>query len=604
MDGKLSEEDIEALLAGFDLDDDEKESVGTDLSQDEISALLAGRDLASEYEKGSDKIDEKQAEDEKSTYFGEEGVEESASKEEDFEFEDINAGVNNEQESARTDEEQEIEDEKTGSDMPIDIFTRWEIDFGKQLGLKQMSEREEPIYNDLKIALDRVEDILDDLRDEINFGQEEPDERTTKSYTYYLSLQFMLQYKMYQLNPLGTVSRYVWEDEIGKLSIADIKENVRCYNEQQIYLQENEKNELLIEELNQKLKEPDLDVAEKEDIENQLSVCEHKRDLLQQGLEYFEEKITINLSQFTKPIVEPHEMIEKHTDYMKTLSQELKQNQDRQIELLALYRIGEIEEYPAEELQELKRNFFDLQREKRQARKYANVILKKEDRVEDFKEYDLKEANAEDIFDRMTKKERYKAKQTVLAIANRSKKLNFINKVTLRLSQSSINELIKKYIVTESIDLKRITGQSKEDWTVQIEAEKMAEQIYNDGVEREAEEQRDNGNSELPVEEGKEQGDNSEGVEKPAREADAGEHSDKGEASDDVLDDEKIAQIKAQLFADFEKLSTEDRVDIISRLYDIHEQGKEVLRMFDKLSPEVQRSFYNSITRDDREAHR
>lgn len=592
MDGKLSPDEIDALLKGMDLDNDDKKEQGDGTNRDQGEQPLTSSGSKEEPGDGprQKQVEQPLTSDEEEKTFEQLAVDgagsQGTSKYESNPFNFFN--------HFRENRDYEFENWKYN----------FENDLKKETAIRFMNSSEENTYMDMNDTLIRVESRLDDYL-EAEKRTENPDPKIFQAIEYYRSLQSVLQYQMYSLDPVRLLSSYRWEMPDGtKLYEDDIERNVGDFNRKQVYERESYNIVIEIENLQSELSSPDLDDENRDNLTKQLEFCEKKREYFQENLEALKEKIVIDMTPYLSPRVWPQEMKQQHTDFMATLSQELKQIQDRQIELIALYRAGEIED-PATELSALIRKFYSVQIEKSGPRNLIRKIgLPQGDITEEFEDYKLKEASGEEIFEKMTDKQRYTAKQSVLTIANGGKKPGWIRKKTLHLSQTSIDELIKKYIITGEIDVEELTGKSKEEWTVQIEGEKLAKQMI-DEKERKAAEEREN----QPPRDGEESGDNHG---EAGEEENHDEHG--GETGENSTGEPKPAEkpegendfeaIKARMLENFESLSTDDRVEILVKLYDIHEQGKKVLAMFGQLPREAQLEMYQNLAKEERDVSR
>lgn len=203
MDGKLSPDEIDALLKGMDLDNDDKKEQGDGTNRDQGEQPLTSDE------------EEKPFEQPEVDGAGSQGT----SKYEPNPFNFFN--------HFRENRDYEFENWKYN----------FENDLKKETAIRFMNSSEENTYMDMNDTLVRVESRLDDYL-EAEKRTEYPDGKIFEAIEYYRSLQSVLQYQMYSLDPVRLLSSYRLEMPDGtKLYEDDIERNVGDFNRKQVYEQ-------------------------------------------------------------------------------------------------------------------------------------------------------------------------------------------------------------------------------------------------------------------------------------------------------------------------------------------------------------------------------
>ncbi len=421
--------------------------------------------------------------------------------------------------------------------------------------------------------------------------QEEPTEHLSNDLKYYQTIQSMLLNRMYNMDPGVLASSFTWGEDGIKYNLDECEEFAYFYNCVQEYIRRDNENYVKRGELIEQFDNLDLDDEEsRNEINEQLETLQKQSKCYNDKIVEIQSKIPISLDVFNQENfgLNLEELSQYHAEYITYLSQELKRVQDRQVELSASYKSGELEKDPAEAISDLQRRFYDLQREKSRLENAADILeIPESEKLKDVA--NVARISGKEVFEQMTPQQKYMAKQSIHEI-KKGKRPGKLRNLTLRLPSKKMDDLIEEYIDFGELDIEEIMGKSIEELTIESEAEKLAQKKIEEKAKKEEHPEPSEG--EAKDGENNEAGENHEGGENH-------EDGEKPESSDSEPKD--FETIKARLLENFELLSTEDRVDILTKLYDIHEKGKQILIMFDQLPRETQLDICSSLDEKNRD---
>lgn len=419
--------------------------------------------------------------------------------------------------------------------------------------------------------------------------QEKPNELFSNDLKYYETIQSMLLNRLYNMDQVSVISSFLWGEDRIKYSPDECENFAYFYNCVQEYIRRDNDNYVQRGELIRRFGDLDFDdVESRNEINEQLETLQKQSKCYNDKILELQSKIPINLDMFNQENfgLNLEELSQYHAEYITYLSQELKQVQDRQVELSALYKSGELEKDPAEAISDLQRRFYDLQREKSRLENAADILeIPESEKLKDV--VDVARISGKEVFEQMTPQQRYMAKQSIHEM-KKGKRPGKLRNLTLHLPSKKMDELIEEYIDFGDLDIEEIMGKSIEELTIELESEKLAQKKIEEKAKK-AEEHSEPSEGESKDGESHEDEESHEDGEKP-------------EPSDSEPKD--FEAIKARLLENFVLLSTEDRVDILTKLYDIHEKGKQILMMFDQLPRETQLDICSSLDEKDRDVSR
>jgi len=476
----------------------------------------------------------------------------------------------------------------------------------------------------------KLDETVEKLEEEL---KTDPDNQDLQDkHEYFKGLTSALVTQMFRISPvecIAEIQRTALPEE-EQLTREDIENSIYSFVYREICFSERNRkiNELSV--LGDKVHDnPDDKDAKKEyeKIEKQFEFYENEEAVADKHINPIARKIIEGI----KPTLNPIKLAEKHTEYLAKLANEAKQIQAGQIDLMARYENGEVDNITSE-LENLKEKFYDVFYQRENLKYISSLLPKMEDYLDfdqmDKDDFDLSATGAE-AFKEMNKKQRYHAKVKAHEI-KKGKHPNKFQKLLLHLPSKKMDALIQQYIDKGRLPLEEVMGCSREELLVRMEARKLAKKMREDkeaenkepnqeeqeakkqqgqekkegqaqGVEDLLEEEPGSNPKsveELPEEELLEEED-PESNPKPAEERDGADiEEDTPPKSDIDFDVEAQADEMVKLL---NELSLDARIDFLMTTFNLPEENRAVLMLFESLSPEAREAFCRGEMSSDRD---
>lgn len=417
----------------------------------------------------------------------------------------------------------------------------------------------------------------------------DPDNQNLKDkYEYFKGLTSALVTEMFRISPvecIAEIQRTALPEE-KQLTREDIEKSIYSFVYSEICRNKIDENVKKLTSLKQTIQDNPKDEKAKKDyekLEKQYGFYLERAEISNSHIHSYIDNIISHIH----PTLDLENLSSMHSQYLSDLVKYARENQLEQEELLARYENGELADVSTQ-VEKLQNEFENIFYERKDLKRISTMIPSLYHTLDleqiDYDDFTLS-ATGDEAFNEMNKKQRYHSKVKAYEIKQkmeRNKRPSKFRKLLLHLPNKKMDELIKQYIDEGRLPLEEVMGCSQEELLVRMEARKLAQKMRED---KKAESEKSN-QEELG---GQAQGEAKEHEETEPKPAEEQEGANIGEEdtplqSDSDFDVEAKADEMVKLL---NELSVDARIDFLMETFNLPEENREILVLFESLSPEA-----------------